>query len=338
LEAFMQASQSTALTHRGQKAVPVWLIYVSGATLFTAIVATWGSTAIKTQAQVDRVKKKIKEGLDKGLSQAQAMVEASGTYKDAQNEVFLDLHITIATESFVSGLGTGLNHCGKIVVNLLDTANSALSAAKVKLIGVKKDSKKANGEIEVSHFYLGESDDNIFDHVLPGEYDLVVFKDGYVRGSAADVSLPTCSAPATVNVTMATPDELLGGGGGEPDAGVPDDIDEDGVLNEADNCPSVPNPDQIDSDDDGIGNACDDTACPEYEIVDPGPCGGPNDGCIEGFYCSRETIACEQIECPPNAGRTYTLECCCNCWDDQSLVNVYDPCRPGFLLRCDPAP
>jgi len=116
----------------------------------------------------------------------------------------------------------------------------------------------------------------------------------------------------------------------------PPDLDEDGVLDDDDNCPQVANPDQVDSDSDGIGNNCDDTACPEYEIVDPGPCGGPNDGCIEGFYCSRETIACEQIECPPNAGRTYTLECCCGCWADQTYRSVYDPCRPGFLLKCAP--
>lgn len=74
--------------------------------------------------------------------------------------------------------------------------------------------------------------------------------------------------------------------------------------------------------------------CPEYP-PDGQPCGAQLEGCIEGFYCSRETIACEQTVCPEGAGRTYTLECCCNCWDDQSRTNVYDPCRSGFLLRCE---
>ncbi len=37
-----------------------------------------------------------------------------------------------------------------------------------------------------------------------------------------------------------------------------DDLDDDGILDVDDNCPSIPNPDQFDSDGDGDGDVCDD--------------------------------------------------------------------------------
>ena len=43
------------------------------------------------------------------------------------------------------------------------------------------------------------------------------------------------------------------------------DMDNDGILNEQDNCPKTPNSDQRDSDRDGLGDACDN--CPK--IVNP---------------------------------------------------------------------
>ncbi|TNF25668.1 MAG: hypothetical protein EP329_22695 [Deltaproteobacteria bacterium] len=50
----------------------------------------------------------------------------------------------------------------------------------------------------------------------------------------------------------------------------PDDVDGDGFLNPNDNCPSIPNTDQADGDQDGIGDLCD--KCPEDSNPGGAPC------------------------------------------------------------------
>ncbi len=105
------------------------------------------------------------------------------------------------------------------------------------------------------------------------------------------------------------------------------DSDGDGIPDADDNCPSVYNYYQVDTDGDGVGNECDDTACPDFDLDE--------DGCVDGMDWSRAVIACVQFDCPTGSSWTHAQVCCCNCWDDQTLTNVYDPCRPGFLLNCD---
>lgn len=53
--------------------------------------------------------------------------------------------------------------------------------------------------------------------------------------------------------------------------------------------------------------------------------------CAPGFYFSRETIACEQIECPAGVGRTYTLECKCEGVGSQA---IYACDTPGYMVAC----
>lgn len=51
--------------------------------------------------------------------------------------------------------------------------------------------------------------------------------------------------------------------------------------------------------------------------------------CPEGFYWSRETIACEQTTCPANSHRNYTLECIC---DNETDTGNYT--EIGLLGSC----
>ncbi len=43
----------------------------------------------------------------------------------------------------------------------------------------------------------------------------------------------------------------------EKDIANTEDVDQDGIINSEDNCPKIPNPDQLDADNNGIGNLCD---------------------------------------------------------------------------------
>ena len=85
-----------------------------------------------------------------------------------------------------------------------------------------------------------------------------------------------CALGVLLAVTACTaPSQTAGGtGGGDQitDGDASQDTDEDGVPDASDNCPNVPNADQVDSDDDTVGDVCDD--CPQdANKTDPGECG-----------------------------------------------------------------
>jgi len=92
------------------------------------------------------------------------------------------------------------------------------------------------------------------------------------------------------------------------------DADGDGVTDALDNCPTVPNPTQIDTDRDGVGNACDSTT-PTPPFVDSDGDGVPNsldncrtvpnptqidsDGDGAGDACESTTLPPPPIPGPP---------------------------------------
>ncbi len=68
------------------------------------------------------------------------------------------------------------------------------------------------------------------------------------------------------------------------------DTDTDGILNELDNCPVIANPQQLDADDDGIGDVCDTT---------PGCGGGCGQSLCEGQTDSDHDFYADAVDnCP----------------------------------------
>lgn len=104
----------------------------------------------------------------------------------------------------------------------------------------------------------------------------------------------------------------------EPDQGIvplPGDLDADGVPDEVDGCPTRPDPDQLDSDGDAIGDACE---------CDDVFCGDPDD-CEEMPFCEAETGNCIIAQAPNGA-----------LCDDGDLCTLVDQCFDGQCTGGDP--
>jgi hypothetical protein len=126
-----------------------------------------------------------------------------------------------------------------------------------------------------------------------------------------------------------------------------EDSDLDGLVDQLDNCPTVPNPDQADTDGDGVGDACDN--CPDVpnplqddadgdrvgDSCDPCPqdpeCGG--DPCTH-LQCGAEET-CVRGACRKELGQPCALpdECASNYCVD--LVCCDTPCNDQICQRCD---
>jgi hypothetical protein len=131
------------------------------------------------------------------------------------------------------------------------------------------------------------------------------------------------------------------------------DWDNDGVLNEADNCPSRHNPDQEEGDGDAVGDACDNCptiANPGQESADGDAIGDACDPCLPGTRCCGNGVMDPGEVCGEVSG---DAECCANCMayggdcnEDGDIctadvcdgagncVHTFDPCADYTCRLC----
>jgi hypothetical protein len=102
------------------------------------------------------------------------------------------------------------------------------------------------------------------------------------------------------------------------------DSDEDGVLDDLDNCPNDSNPDQLDSDDDGVGNVCDD--CPDDPLkITPGICGCD----VPDTDTDNDSTPDCNDECPSDPLKTDPALCGCGTADTDSDLDTVVDCQDG---------
>ena len=170
--------------------------------------------------------------------------------------------------------------------------------------------------------------------------------DGFTCENINECELGTvgCDAQATCEDTMGsaicTCDDGYFGDG----FSCCEDLDGDGVCVDADNCPTLANPEQVDTDNDKIGDACEctpDTLCDDENVCTDDTC-NPNNGCVfipnngscdDGNICT--TNSCEEGIC---AVQFVDGNCCtedAQCGENQGCHESENVCADIQCAPCE---
>lgn len=141
--------------------------------------------------------------------------------------------------------------------------------------------------------------------VAPGTYEIVATKSGYLTAKISK------TVGVGVDLKVDIPMEK---------SAVPTDLDGDGVVDDMDNCPDVPNPDQKDTDGDKLGDACDadDDGDGKFDEDDPCPL-DPRDMCTPAVDDAGVDAAIPGDDAANAATPTTTENGSCACSTPRSL-------------------
>ena len=110
-----------------------------------------------------------------------------------------------------------------------------------------------------------------------------------------------------------------------------DDFDEDGIEDDYDNCPFVPNRDQVDGDGDAVGDACDNCPANANDVQRDADGDGIGDLCdddIDGDQVLNPNDNCPMIQNPTQVNTDADLlgDACDPDIDDDGVLNIEDNC------------